>query len=142
MYCPHCRQKLNGNEKFCPKCGLTLSQTAGQARPANEAQGVPATGNRTVLTPANQGPAPVPGRTVPANSLTFTFIEAGKECGSGVVSTAKPEVRFGRETDNDLVVSSPTVSAHHGRILLRDGQCYVQDLGSTGPPTALRARAS
>lgn len=131
MYCPHCRQKLNGNEKFCPKCGLTLSQTAGQARPANEAQGVPATGNRTVLTPANQGPAPVPGRTVPANSLTFTFIEAGKECGSGVVSTAKPEMRFGRETDNDLVVSSPTVSAHHGRILLRDGQCYVQDLGST-----------
>lgn len=69
-----------------------------------------------------------------ARDLTITFIEAGHIIAElSLDAGTDREVRFGRERDNDLIVAPPsgTVSGHHGMISMRNGQCFVNDLGST-----------
>ena len=43
----------------------------------------------------------------------------------------KAEITFGRDTNNDIVLSSHLVSRHHGKLSYSDEQWYVTDLGST-----------
>ena len=40
-------------------------------------------------------------------------------------------IRIGRAKDNDVVLSFPTVSAHHARIVTDGGATVIEDLGST-----------
>lgn len=40
-------------------------------------------------------------------------------------------LRIGRKADNDVRISEPTVSAHHARVRLHDGNLYLEDLSST-----------
>lgn len=44
---------------------------------------------------------------------------------------AQEELVIGRQVDCDVVVSHPTVSRHHARLIFRDGGWILQDLGST-----------
>lgn len=41
------------------------------------------------------------------------------------------EFSIGRDVKNDLVVDLDNVSRRHARIVIRDGKCFVEDLGST-----------
>ena len=43
----------------------------------------------------------------------------------------KSIITFGREKDNDIVLSSPLVSRHHGRFVQRNGTWFIEDVGST-----------
>lgn len=45
--------------------------------------------------------------------------------------SADKRLRFGRSTDNDIVIDSPAVSAHHGFIEMVGGRCFLYDMGST-----------
>jgi pSer/pThr/pTyr-binding forkhead associated (FHA) protein len=40
-------------------------------------------------------------------------------------------IRIGRETDNDVVLDDPGVSAYHAQVLLTSGVAVIEDLGST-----------
>jgi len=40
-------------------------------------------------------------------------------------------IRIGRDSDNDVVLSYPTISGHHARILVGAGEIVIEDLGST-----------
>ncbi len=40
------------------------------------------------------------------------------------------EMSFGRAADNDIVISSPVASSHHGRVGVSNGRCYISDTGS------------
>jgi len=48
-----------------------------------------------------------------------------------IQSFDKSEVLIGRRAQSDLVLSSPSVSSKHARLLLDDGEIWLQDLGST-----------
>jgi pSer/pThr/pTyr-binding forkhead associated (FHA) protein len=41
------------------------------------------------------------------------------------------QVTIGRADDSDLVITDEFASARHARLVPRDGQWYVEDLGST-----------
>ena len=102
MYCAHCGGLVRDNESFCPRCG-----------------------NPT------RAKVMAPGA---ARNVTITFIEAGQVIAETTLDGMRDsEVRFGRGRDNDLVVAPPsgTVSTHHGVVSMRNGQCFVSDLGST-----------
>lgn len=43
----------------------------------------------------------------------------------------KHGLRIGRDPDNAVVLSDPTVSSHHAVVFLRDGAVVLKDLGST-----------
>jgi ABC-type multidrug transport system ATPase subunit/pSer/pThr/pTyr-binding forkhead associated (FHA) protein len=40
-------------------------------------------------------------------------------------------IRIGRDLDNDVVLSYPTISGHHARILVGSDEIVIEDLGST-----------
>jgi len=40
-------------------------------------------------------------------------------------------IRIGRDSDNDVVLSYPTISGHHARILVGADESIIEDLGST-----------
>ncbi|SFI01577.1 Serine/threonine protein kinase [Tindallia magadiensis] len=40
-------------------------------------------------------------------------------------------INIGRSADNDIVIQEETISRHHARLTLENGQWYLQDLGST-----------
>ncbi|MFU8773054.1 MAG: FHA domain-containing protein, partial [Anaerolineales bacterium] len=43
----------------------------------------------------------------------------------------KPRILIGRTPDNDLVISHPTISRRHVRLLIEPDQVFIEDLGST-----------
>ncbi len=49
----------------------------------------------------------------------------------GFVELKAPGVSMGRELDNDLIVEAEAASRYHCKINWRDGEWYLQDLGST-----------
>ena len=69
---------------------------------------------------------PVEGGEPPAK-LSF---ETGPFAGR-VVGVKDQSASVGRAPDNDIVISDPATSGHHGRIELRNGAYWVSDLGST-----------
>lgn len=48
-----------------------------------------------------------------------------------LAGTGKEVVSFGRQNDCDIVLSSEFASRIHGCIYVKDGTCYVEDMGST-----------
>jgi pSer/pThr/pTyr-binding forkhead associated (FHA) protein len=51
----------------------------------------------------------------------------------------KEELTIGRDAQADVVLASPSVSARHARLFLRDGRVILSDLGSTNG-TAVNGR--
>jgi HD-GYP domain-containing protein (c-di-GMP phosphodiesterase class II) len=47
-------------------------------------------------------------------------------------------VAIGRSPDNDLCLTDPRVSSHHGRFAFHGGKLYYQDLGSTNGSSLVR----
>lgn len=48
-----------------------------------------------------------------------------------LTGTGKSVITFGRDTDNDIVLSSPLVSRKHGRFVFENGAWTILDVGST-----------
>jgi hypothetical protein len=77
---------------------------------------------------------------------------AGTPAANGVeraVPLSKPVTVIGRGHDADLRLSDPGVSRHHAQVELREGEVFVEDLGSTNgttldgmPVTAPRSMSS
>lgn len=73
------------------------------------------------------------GKPVP-RSLSVTFVEGGRILTEIAIPMGKDAtISFGRDGDNDVVVNPPsqTVSGHHGRFEVKDGQLTMVDNGST-----------
>lgn len=47
-----------------------------------------------------------------------------------VIFEQQPAITFGRDKTNSLVLTSPLVSRHHGRIRIQEGQLLFEDIGS------------
>jgi len=102
---------------------------------ASEAGGTEATSIMPAWSPP-QGPAtketlalhalPQEGGEPPAK-LSF---ETGPFAGR-VVGVKEQSATIGRAGDNDIVISDPATSGHHGRIELRSDAYWISDLGST-----------
>ena len=73
------------------------------------------------------------GKLAP-RSFSVTFVEGGRVLGEVTIPTDHDaSLTFGRSKDNDVVVDPPshTVSAHHGRFEVQEGQLVMVDCGST-----------
>lgn len=46
-------------------------------------------------------------------------------------TTARERIRLGRALDNDVVLGDPSVSRSHAQIAIADGQCLIEDSGSS-----------
>lgn len=57
-------------------------------------------------------------------------VTAGSLAGTKIALTDQP-ITIGRADDSTLVVSDDYASSRHARLMLRDGDWYVDDLGST-----------
>lgn len=63
-------------------------------------------------------------------SLTYRHsVEAQQEPGKR--SFKQREIFIGRESDNDIVLPTLTVGKRHARIFVENGQCFLEDLGSS-----------
>lgn len=61
-----------------------------------------------------------------------TIFDAGKAPQSTDLSKiGKNIITFGRDSDNDIVLTSPLVSHHHGRFVQSNGKWRIEDVGST-----------
>lgn len=109
MFCTQCGMRVAATERVCPTCGNPLGDPFHAARNWQEP----------------------PRRAEP---LSLTFVEEGSVLARTVVDpNMAARVSFGRSSDNDLVVSSPTriVSGHHGAVVTHDGWCVLSDVGSS-----------
>lgn len=65
-----------------------------------------------------------------AGQLTMELIEVGRGAGVRVNAVDSRRVTIGRNPDNDVVVSDPSVSRHHAMLELVDSAWRLRDLGS------------
>ena len=91
---------------------------AGQPR----ATGLPASTSR----PA--GPKPKPKRR--GKALTHLLVTDGGLAGTRIALAEQP-IMIGRANDSTLVLTDDYASTRHARLVNRDGDWYVEDLGST-----------
>ena len=119
-HCPQCNVPLRSGARFCPACGhaqivATAEETDVGAGPAQPSSPVAPT----------VGPDHGRGR----GRLVVRW--PGGETETHTLS--RPVMRVGRAPDNDLVLTFPTVSAHHLRLEAIEGRAGVNvtDLHST-----------
>jgi pSer/pThr/pTyr-binding forkhead associated (FHA) protein len=75
---------------------------------------------------AAQQPTPKPTKKLPRHLV----ITAGSLAGTSIELENAP-VTIGRAPDSTLVLTDDYASSHHARLVPRDGQWLVEDLGST-----------
>ena len=116
--CVHCGAPLNrAGAKFCAKCGQA-QDGSGPLRPVVAAAAPP-----TMPAPA----APPPDPAAPGQPVLVIQDEGQIR----EVALAERPLTLGRAPDNDIVLRSRFVSAHHARIE-PDGQAHrIIDIGST-----------
>ncbi len=108
QFCRFCGHELkNPNARFCPACGKALSPPSSPAAP----------------------PAPHRPPAIPSDQPRLIIRVPGQPVQE--IPLDRPALTIGRRPDNDLVLSPPYVSGHHGR-LERVGETWqYTDLGST-----------
>jgi type III secretion system YscQ/HrcQ family protein len=50
--------------------------------------------------------------------------------GTHEITFEKSDISLGRNPENDVLLPANSVSKQHARILIREGRCYLEDLGS------------
>jgi hypothetical protein len=83
-------------------------------------------------------PAPPPHRTREITGqprLVISSDGTAKASHERAVPLLAPRTIIGRGHDADLRLSDPGVSRHHAQVELREGQVWVEDLGSTNGTT-------
>ncbi len=107
-FCRFCGHELkNPNARFCPACGKRLSSPPSPATPSRPARPleIPSDQPRLIIR--------TPGRPVQEIPLD------------------RPVFTIGRRPDNDIILSLPYVSGHHGRLERVGETWHYTDLGST-----------
>jgi pSer/pThr/pTyr-binding forkhead associated (FHA) protein len=96
------------------------------------------TGRQQVAAPARQ-----PKATKPAKGKrgmpTVLVVTAGALSGTSV-RLGEAAVTMGRAQDSTIVLDDDYVSSRHARVFPRDGQWYVEDMGSTNGTYLDRAK--
>ncbi|MFI5936063.1 FHA domain-containing protein [Actinoplanes sp. NPDC051494] len=83
-------------------------------------------------------PAKAPKRGKAARQLVVT---AGQLAGTRI-TLGEAQITIGRAEDSTLVITDDFASARHARIVPRDGQWFVEDLGSTNGTYLDRGKVS
>ena len=80
-----------------------------------------------------RGPSsPAPTRAKPkARALPRQLVVTQGDLAGTTVALAEAPVTIGRDPASTLVLTDDYVSAHHARLMPRDGQWVLEDLGST-----------
>jgi len=71
-----------------------------------------------------------PAKVKRGKSAAYLVVTRGDMEGARL-TLGTNQVTIGRADDSDLVISDEFASARHARLVPRDGQWYVEDLGST-----------
>ena len=58
------------------------------------------------------------------------FFKQGHKNGD-VYTLSPPGISFGRELDNDIILSQAGASRYHSKLIWKNGEWYIRDLGST-----------
>jgi hypothetical protein len=85
---------------------------------------------RPATKPANRQPAPKPKPTKNAKLPRHLVVTAGALAGQTIELDNAP-VTIGRAPESTLVLTDDYASTHHARLVPRDGQWHIEDLGST-----------
>jgi pSer/pThr/pTyr-binding forkhead associated (FHA) protein len=86
---------------------------------------------RVAAMPPTRPPAvPKPKSKRRAKSARHLYVTAGSLTGTQIDLTDAP-VSIGRADDSTLVLTDDYASSRHARLTLREGNWYVEDLGST-----------
>jgi ABC transport system ATP-binding/permease protein len=107
-YCPHCGGQLaRPNVAFCANCGRAL-RVGGAATQAMSSIGG-------------------------GQSTRLLIQQAGQSVRTFIIN--KPQIRIGRESQNDVVVDNSVVSRQHAQIVQRGVDYWITDLGSANGTT-------
>ena len=95
--------------------------------------------------PGPAGPVsapPAPGRSAKAaQAAQWLVVTSGELAGRRFVLSGQP-ISIGRAPDSTIVIRDDFASSRHARIVPRDGQWMVEDLGSTNGTYLGRARVT
>ncbi|MFI7596381.1 FHA domain-containing protein [Actinoplanes sp. NPDC049681] len=97
-----------------------------------------------VATPRGVGGVVAPGRPAKAKrgkAARQLVVTAGQLAGTRI-TLGEAQITIGRAEDSTLVITDDFASARHARLVPRDGQWFVEDLGSTNGTYLDRGKVS
>jgi hypothetical protein len=100
--------------------------------------------SRIVAAPRGVPNAPAggrPARTKRGRAARQLVVTAGNLAGTRITLAEAP-ITIGRAEDSTLVITDDYASARHARLVPREGQWYVEDLGSTNGTYLDRGKVS
>jgi hypothetical protein len=84
---------------------------------------------------------PPPAKAKRGKAARQLVVTAGQLAGTRITLGEAP-ITIGRAEDSTLVITDDFASARHARLVLRDGQWFVEDLGSTNGTYLDRGKVS
>jgi hypothetical protein len=102
-----------------------------------------ARGNRLVAAPRGVGPAAGgrPAKVKKGRAAHQLVVTAGALAGTKI-TLGEAVITIGRAEDSTLVITDDYASARHARLVPRNGQWFVEDLGSTNGTYLDRAKVT
>jgi hypothetical protein len=101
--------------------------------------------SRLVAAPRGVGGAVAPGRPAAkakrGKAARQLVVTAGQLAGTRI-TLGEAHITIGRAEDSTLVITDDYASARHARLVPRDGQWFVEDLGSTNGTYLDRGKVS
>jgi FHA domain-containing protein len=97
-----------------------------------------------VAAPRGVGGTVLPGRPAKAKrgkAARQLVVTAGQLAGTRI-TLGEAQITIGRAEDSTLVITDDYASARHARLVPRDGQWFVEDLGSTNGTYLDRGKVS
>ncbi|HEV7962242.1 MAG TPA: FHA domain-containing protein [Actinoplanes sp.] len=86
-------------------------------------------------------PAGRPAKAKRGKAARQLVVTAGQLAGTRI-TLGETQITIGRAEDSTLVITDDFASARHARLVPRDGQWYVEDLGSTNGTYLDRGKVS
>jgi hypothetical protein len=100
--------------------------------------------SRLVAAPRGLGAAPAasrPAKVKRGRAAHQLLVTAGALAGTRI-TLGEAQITIGRAEDSTLVITDDYASARHARLVPRDGQWFVEDLGSTNGTYLDRAKVT
>jgi hypothetical protein len=94
----------------------------------------------TMPTRPAASPRPRPKRR--GKALTHVLVTEGGLAGTRITLSEQQPIMIGRANDSTLVLTDDYASTRHARLVSRDGDWYVEDLGSTNGTYLDRTKVS
>jgi hypothetical protein len=141
--CERCKTENLDGSQYCDECGAPLKPNTRSGGPGVEGNGRKAASSSLQPEFATSQPSPVFKVSAPLKSLAtphaWLVIERGRSAGKKFM-LSEAESQLGRwdadggifpDVDLDSDDPEAKVSRRHARITLRNGEYFVEDLGST-----------